>query len=81
MVTELQLRVLPRDSYSEQAIREYLVREKDFSHDEITAVRVLKKSIDARQRTIFVNLTVRVFVNETPTADEYKHTVYPCVAD
>ena len=81
MISELQLRVLPRDSYSEQAIIEYLVREKGFSHDEICTVRVLKKSIDARQRTIFVNLSVRVFVNEIPVDDEFQHTEYANVAD
>ncbi len=81
MITELQLRLLPRDSYSEQAIADYLVRQKDFSREEIRAVRVLKKSIDARQRTIFVNLTVRIFINEVPIDDEFQHTEYPFVGD
>ena len=33
-------------------------------------------NIDARQRTVFVNLTVRAYVNEVPKDDEYLHTVY-----
>jgi uncharacterized FAD-dependent dehydrogenase len=44
-------------------------------------VRILRRSIDARQRTIFVNLKVRVFINEQPTDDEYQHTEYPDVSD
>ena len=36
-------------------------------------MRVLKKSIDARQRTIFVNLKVRVYINVLPQDDEYEH--------
>ena len=39
-------------------------------------MRVLKKSIDARQRTIFVNLKIRVYINEVPQDDEYEHTEY-----
>ena len=39
-------------------------------------MRILKRSIDARQRTIFVNLTVRVYVNEMPEKLEYVPTVY-----
>ena len=42
----------------------------------INSVRVLKKSIDARQRTIFVNLKIRVYINEVPQNDEYEHTEY-----
>ena len=41
---------------------------------------MLKKSIDARQRTIYVNLKVRVYVNEMPDAD-YVHTIYPQVSE
>ena len=42
-------------------------------------MRTLKRSIDARQRTIFVNLTVRIYINELPTDDEYVETYYPMV--
>ena len=45
----------------------------------IQAVRTLKRSIDARQRTIFVNLTVRTYINELPTDNEYTETYYPMV--
>ena len=39
----------------------------------------MKRSIDARQRTIYINLTIRVFVNETPSEDEFERTDYPNV--
>ena len=42
----------------------------------VNAVRVLKRSIDARQRTIFINLTVRVYINEIPQDAEYVRTEY-----
>lgn len=63
MVHELQLRISPRDAYDERGIISYLRRERGLRAD---AVQVLKRSIDARQRTVYVNLTVRAFVGEKP---------------
>ena len=78
MVNELQLRVLPQDAYNEQSILSYLAHEKGL---QATAVRVLKRSIDARQRTIYVNLTVRIYVNEEPEAQLFEPIVYPDVSE
>ena len=76
MTSEYNIRVLPQVAFSEQSIKAYLIQEKGLDAKSLLAVRVLKKSIDARQRTIFVNLTVRAFVNELPPKDEYTHTEY-----
>ena len=79
MIQELQLRILPEQAASEQSIKQYVAREKGLDARTIKAVRTLKRSIDARQRTIFVNLTVRLYINELPTDDEYVETYYPMV--
>lgn len=76
MIQEYQLRILPETASSEQLLKAYLAEEKGLSLQKITAMRILKRSIDARQRTIFVNLNVRVYINEIPTDDEYEHTIY-----
>ena len=81
MTTEYQLRVLPQVAASEQALKAWIAEEKGFDVRTLRAVRVLKRSIDARQRVIYVNLRVRVFVNEEPTDDEYTTTYYPDVSD
>ena len=81
MIHEFQLRVLPQQAASEQAIADYISQEKGIGRQSINHVRVLKRSIDARQRTIFVNLTVRVYQNEIPDDDQYVHTSYPDVSD
>ena len=81
MTQEYQLRVLPQVAANEQALRAYLADEYGFDVRTITAVRILRRSIDARQRTIFVNLKVRVYINEQPTDDAYQHTDYPDVSD
>ena len=76
MIQEYTLRVLPEVAANEQRLKEYLVQEKGLNLRDITATRILKRSIDARQRTIFINLTVRAYLNETPKDDEYQHTIY-----
>lgn len=79
MIAEYQLRALPEQAASEQALTRFVAREKGMDARTICAVRVLKRSIDARQRTIYVNLTVRVYVNEQPEDDEFVRTEYPNV--
>lgn len=81
MTNEYQIRVQPQVAANEQALRSWLADEYGFDVRTVTAVRILRRSIDARQRTIFVNLKVRVFINEQPTDDEYQHTEYPDVSE
>jgi len=81
MTQELQIRVLPSQAASEQTIKEYVAREKGIDLRTINGVRVLRRSIDARQRTIYVNLNVRIYVNESPQDDEYERTVYGDVSN
>lgn len=79
MIHEYQLRILPEQAANEQSLKQYISREKGLDVRTINAIRILKRSIDARQRTIYVNLTIRVFVNETPSEEEFVRTDYPNV--
>ncbi len=79
MIHEYQLRILPEQAASEQSLKQYISREKGLDVRTINAIRILKRSIDARQRTIYINLTIRVFVNETPSEEEFERTDYPNV--
>ena len=80
MIQEYQIRILPEQAASEEGIKRYLAKEKGLDVRTLNQVRVLKRSIDARQRTIFVNLKVRAYVNEFPQDDQYVHTEYPDVS-
>ena len=80
MTGEYQIRVLPQVAASEQALKAWLAAEYGFDVRTCHGVRILKRSIDARQRTIFVNLKVRVYINEQPQDDEYQHVDYPDVS-
>ena len=79
MINEYQIRVKPEVAAQEDRLKAYLADEAGIDLRTIFGVRILKRSIDARQRQIFVNLKVRVYINEQPTDDEYVHTEYPNV--
>ena len=81
MTNEYQLRVLPQVAASADKLRRYIAEEQGIAMGALKAVRILKRSIDARQRTIFVNLKVRVYVNEQPTEDEFEHVDYQDVSN
>lgn len=80
MIEEYQIRILPEQAASEEGIKRYLAKEKGLDVRTLNQVRVLKRSIDARQRTIFVNLKLRAYINEFPQDDQYVHTEYPDVS-
>ena len=79
MTNEYQIRVVPEVAAQEDRLKAYLAEEYGFDVRTIYGVRILKRSIDARQRQIYVNLKVRVYINEQPHDDEYQRTEYPNV--
>ena len=81
MINEYQIRVQPHVAADEQALRNYVAEEYGFDVRTLTSLSILRRSIDARQRTIFVNLKVRAYINEMPADDEYRVTHYPDVSD
>ena len=79
MTNEYQIRVLPEVAAQEDRLTKWIAEEHGIDVKTIFGVRILKRSIDARQRQIFVNLKVRVYVNEQPVDDAYAKTEYPNV--
>ena len=79
MTNEYQIRVVPEVAAQEDRLKSWIADENGIDVRTICGVRILKRSIDARQRQIFVNLKVRVYVNELPHDDEYVRTEYPNV--
>ncbi|MGM9675802.1 MAG: NAD(P)/FAD-dependent oxidoreductase, partial [Bacteroidaceae bacterium] len=73
MKQEINLRLTPKDAYDEASIAAFLKREQGIK---VTAVRVTRRSIDARQRNVFVNVTAEVYVGEQPDALPYVPTRY-----
>ncbi len=78
MIQEQQLRLLPHQAASEQSIIQYLV---STGITDIRAVRILRRSIDARRRPVMVNLTVRIYINELPQDEGYDSIIYGDVSE
>lgn len=76
MIQEFQIRVLPEQATNEQSLKQFIGRDKGLDIRTINALRILKRSIDARQRTIYVNLKVRLYIHEIPQDEEFARTIY-----
>lgn len=70
MIKELQLRLTPNVAYNEIETKIHISTIEDLDVNRIKRVRILKRSIDARQRKVMVNLKVRVYIDEMPESDE-----------
>ena len=75
----LSLRLYPSVAAQDAELRKYIARELGVNPKSVTAVKVRKRSIDARQRTIYVNLTVDAYVNEEPPTLDFAPIEYPNV--
>ena len=75
----LSLRVLPSVAAQDAELRKHIARELAVNPKNVTAIRVRKRSIDARQRTIYVNLTVDIYINEQAPNLDFQPIDYPNV--
>ena len=73
MKQELNLVVSPQEADDNAVIKKRIASEFQISPLEITAFKIVKRSIDARSRNIKVNLKLEVYVNEQiPELNSYK---------
>lgn len=77
MKQEINLSLTPRQASDEQFYKPILAEKLHLQEDRIKLINVRRKSIDARQRSIRVNLGLEVFIDELPneTAVEFKYDV------
>ena len=72
MVQELQLRVNLVEERKENILEKKAARKLKIHPSQITGVKVLRKSIDARKKEVIFNYKVAVYVNEPlPTQPDY----------
>jgi len=80
MQKELQLQVTPETAHNQQLLTSYVSRHIKIDKEEIKQVDILKRSIDARQKKVKINLTIRVFINEDPIAEQIELPYYQDVS-
>ena len=84
MIEDISLRVSPKTAAMEHLLRREAARSMGVREEEINCLMIIKRSIDARQREIKVNLTVRVALGEdktvSPDCGEFKFSPLPADA-
>lgn len=64
MQQKIALRLLPHEADDTNIISSYLKQSVSLKDASVTGFHILKKSIDARSKTPWINLTVNTFINE-----------------
>jgi uncharacterized FAD-dependent dehydrogenase len=72
MIKEIQLTVSPQTAGNKDLLLHEIAAAAQIPADQVTTFQVLKKSIDARQRNIKINLKVKVYAGESPAPETYK---------
>jgi uncharacterized FAD-dependent dehydrogenase len=70
MIKEISMRLLPVEAANERSLERAFCIATGENASAVRAIHVLRRSIDARQRTIYVNVTLRVFIDEEPAVEE-----------
>ncbi len=81
MKHELQLVVSPEEAANEESIKTIAAQQLFTSQDSITLIKILKRSIDARSRSIKINLKLEVYINEQPAEAVSYKIKYPDVSN
>lgn len=69
MIEQLQLRVNAPIARNEASITQHIARMLKIKDSRIKGMRIIKRSIDARQRIVMVNLTVKAYIDEPMVKD------------
>ncbi|MFB9844275.1 NAD(P)/FAD-dependent oxidoreductase [Mucilaginibacter ginsenosidivorans] len=80
MIKETEIVCQPEQHEDEAALKKLAASALNISADQITVLKILKRSIDARGRRVVYRMQVRVFVNEPYIPENYT-IQYPNVKD
>jgi len=80
MQQQITLKLRPPEASEESIIKEYIAKTLSKKNNEVTGFYILKKSIDARGKQAYINLTVQAFINQPFTKREVKKVVFKDVS-
>lgn len=66
MIKELQLCVSPEVAYDDENLKKHIAKTLQVKTNDITGISIIKRSVDARQRQIKVNISLKIYINQTP---------------
>jgi hypothetical protein len=80
MQKTIELRLLPHEAADPDVVKRYLAAAAGIPYNKVTGFYTLRHSLDARGRTIWVNLEVNMFVGEPPVPRPMLATNWKMVA-
>ena len=69
MVKELQFRLSLKDAKDEKILTKKVAHYLGLKETDITTIKILRKSIDARKPKIVINYKLKVYINEKPSVE------------
>ena len=81
MQKEITIKVSPKEASSTESIKQILASQLDIQISEIKAVRIVKRLIDARQRNVFVNLTLNIYIEESEPETKFEEIKYKNISE
>ncbi|MEJ2103481.1 MAG: FAD-dependent oxidoreductase [Ignavibacteriaceae bacterium] len=76
MKKQLELIIFPENIYNQEFIQSFAAKKLNVNPSDITGIRTIRRSIDARQRPIF-KLLVDVYINEPVSEDNQTYIYNP----
>ena len=76
MIKEIQLQVLPQQAENTEVLKELISKKLNIEFSEINHIEIVKRSIDARQRIIKINLRLNVFIQQEFKKKEEDFPIY-----
>lgn len=80
MIKKISFTVSPSTAADSVQLKARTANELGISPSQLQALRIVHRSIDARQRDIKINLTIDAYIDEEPPATEFQKTEYPDVS-
>lgn len=81
MQKEITIKVSPKEASSTESIKQIVASQLDIQISEIKAVRIVKRSIDARQRNVFVNLKLIVYIDGSEPETQFEKIEYKNISE
>ncbi|MCC5914946.1 MAG: NAD(P)/FAD-dependent oxidoreductase [Balneolaceae bacterium] len=80
MIRQLQLRVPPEIAGEPELLKDFISQHENIPKMEISYVDILKRSVDARQKNVIINLKVDLYVSEPFEPEPIELPDYPDVS-
>ena len=76
MIRQLELVLLPEEAADEAKVLKKASKELNLPAFRMKAIHILKRSIDARSKTVRIRLMVEIFVDEQPSTKKDPETLF-----